>query len=64
MSQLILREEGEHALYEAEKALAFAEGLAAMVGETQLEIAADELAAFLGMIRSRVQLARSEAAPA
>ena len=43
MDQLILREEGEHALYEAEKALAFAEGLAVMVGDTQLEIAADEL---------------------
>ncbi len=43
----MLREEGEHALYEAEKALAFAEGLAVMLGDTQLSIAADELAAFL-----------------
>lgn len=64
MSQLLLNEAAEQALYEADKALAFAEGLAVMVGETQLEIAADELAAFLGMIRNRVQLARSEAAPA
>ena len=64
MSQLMLNEAAELALYEADKALAFAEGLAVMVGETQMEIAADELAAFLGMIRSRVALARSEAAPA
>jgi hypothetical protein len=63
MSQLILREEGELALYEAEKALAFAEGLATMVGETQMEIAADELAAFLGLVRTRVALARNGAAP-
>ena len=64
MDQLILREEGEHALYEAEKALAFAEGLAVMVGDTQLEIAADELAAFLGMVKSRVTLARGSLGPA
>jgi len=61
MSQLILNDSAEYALYEADKALAFAEELAIKLDEAQLEIKVDELAAFLGMIRSRVALARRPA---
>jgi len=61
MSQLVLNGAAEYAFDEADKALAFAEGLATMLNEAQLEIKADELAAFLGMIRARVALARRPA---
>jgi len=61
MSQLFLNDSAEYAFDEADKALAFAEGLATMLNEAQLETKADELAAFLGMIRARVALARRTA---
>lgn len=61
MAAFIIPEEAEHALFEADRALAALETVFAALGEAQLACRCDELAALIALVRRNVAQARESA---